>query len=255
MCRVDIPDAAVKLAAHMGIPFNGSGGWLWRFRNRHGIRNKVVHSEAAGGDSGVVEPFRLKFQKLIKEEDLSLSQIYNADETCLFWRSVPTNTQAFKNEDKIPGKKLCKDKFSALLRANASGTHCPKPVVVWKAARPRYLKDCLHELPVVYYNTQNAWFNAEIFSNWLFNHFIPKVRNFQKKLLCIAPEYAKAVLLLDNAPAHPHEDRLVSSDGRIRVVFLPPNTTTLIQPMDQGVIMACKQFYQRKYLEEVLVIL
>ena len=25
---VDILDAAKKLAAHMGIPFNGSGGWL-----------------------------------------------------------------------------------------------------------------------------------------------------------------------------------------------------------------------------------
>ena len=120
---VDILDAAVKLAAHMGISFSGSVGWLWRFRNRHGIRNKVVHCEAGSGDSGVVEPFRLKFQKLIKEEDLSLSQIYNADETCLFWRSLPTNTQAFKNEDKIPGKKLSKDKFSALIGANASGTH------------------------------------------------------------------------------------------------------------------------------------
>ena len=38
---VDILDTAKKLAAHMGIPFNNSGGWLWRFRNCHGIRNKA----------------------------------------------------------------------------------------------------------------------------------------------------------------------------------------------------------------------
>ena len=92
-----------KLVAHMGIPFNGRGDWLWRFCNCHGIRNKVVHGESGSADSGVVEAFRLKFQKLIKEEDLSLSQIYNTDETCLFWRSLPLNTQAFKNEDKISG--------------------------------------------------------------------------------------------------------------------------------------------------------
>ena len=42
-----------------------------------------------------------------------LSRIYNASETCLFWHLFPTNTQAFKNEDKISGKKLGKDKFSA----------------------------------------------------------------------------------------------------------------------------------------------
>ena len=147
---VDILDATVKLDAHMGIHYSGSAGWLWRFCNCHGIHNKVVHGEAGSGDSGVVEPFRLKFQKLIKEEDLSLSQIYNADETCLFWCLLPTNIQAFKNEDKIPGKKFIKDKFSALPGANASSTHRLKSVVVWKAARPRCLEDCMHELPVVY---------------------------------------------------------------------------------------------------------
>ena len=74
-----------EIIAHMGIPFSGSGGWLWRFRN------KVVHGEAASGDSGVVEPFHLKFQKLIMEEDLSLSQIYNANETCYFLFKINFN--------------------------------------------------------------------------------------------------------------------------------------------------------------------
>ena len=155
-------------AVHMGIPFNGSGGWLWRFHNRHGIRNKKVHNEAGSTDSGVVEPFRLIFQKLIQEEDLHLSQIYNADETCLFWCLLPTNSQICKNEDKIPGKKLSKAKFFALLVANASGTHHLIPVVVGKAARPQCLKDCLHELLIVYYNMKNAWFNTDIFSDWFF---------------------------------------------------------------------------------------
>ena len=136
---VDIVDAAVKSATHIGIPFSGSAGWLWRFCNRNGIRNKVVYGEAGSGDSGVVEPFRPKFQKLIKEEDLSLSQIYNADETCLFWRSLSTNTRTFKNEDKIPGKKLSKDKFSALLGTNCLGFPPPQARSGWEG--------CLATLP------------------------------------------------------------------------------------------------------------
>ena len=38
-------------------------------------------------------------------------------------------------------------------------------------------------------------------------------------------------------------------------MFLPPNTTALIQPMDQRVIMATKRLYTRKYLDEVLVVI
>ena len=255
MCGTDLLDAAFKLAKHMGIEFSGSTGWLWWFRKRHGIGNKKVQGESGSADTEAAEPFRLKLQELIREEDLHLNQIYNADETALYWRSLPVNIQAFKDEDKVPGKKISKDKFSALLGANASGTHGLKPVVVGKAAKPRCLKDQMDQLPVIYYNTCNSWFNAAIFEDWFFNHFIPEVRHYQEDVLHIPPDEVKAILLLDNAPAHPHADKLVSRDGRIRVVFWPPNTTSLFQPMDQGVIMATKRIYTRKYLDEVLVVI
>ena len=151
-------------------------------------------------------------QELIREEDLQLNQIYNADETALFWRSLPVNIQAFKDEDKVPGKKISKDKFSALLGANASGIHRLKPVVVGKAAKPRCLKDHMDSLPVIYY-ISNSWFNAAIFADWFFNHFIPEVRRYQEDILHIPPDEVKAILLLDNTPAHPHADKLVSRDA------------------------------------------
>ena len=134
-------------------------------------------------------------------------------------------------------------------------SHRLKPVVVGKATKLRFLKDHMDSLPVVYYNTSNAWFNAAIFEDWFFNHFIPEERRYQEEVLHIPNEGVKAILLLDNAPAHPHADKLVSHDERIKVVFLPPNTTALIQPMDQGVIMVCKRWYMRKYLDEVLVVI
>ena len=161
----DLLDAAVKLAKHMGIDFSGSTGWLWSFRKRHGIGNKKVQGESGSADTEAVEPFRLKLQELIREEDLYLNQIYNADKTALYWRSLPVNTQAFKDEDKVPGKKISKDKFSALLGAIASGTHCLKPVVVGKAVKPRCLKDHMDQLPAICYNTCNSLFNAATFED------------------------------------------------------------------------------------------
>ena len=104
----------------------------------------------------------------MKKENLHLDHLYNFDEIALFLRSLPRNNQALQNDDKIPGKKIIKEKFSALLGANASGIHRFKTVIVGKAAQPNDLKDCMHELPVVYYNTKNAWFTSPIFSHWFF---------------------------------------------------------------------------------------
>ena len=48
------------------------------------------------------------------------------------------------------------------------------------------------------------------------------MRRYQEDVLHIPPEEVKAILLLDNALADPHADKLVSSDGRIKVGVLVP---------------------------------
>jgi hypothetical protein len=53
----------------------------------------------------------------------------------------------------------------------------------------------------------------------------------------------KILLLLDNAPGHPPS--IADIDENINVMFLPPNTS-LIQPMDQGVIATFKSYYLRR---------
>lgn len=204
-----------------------------------------------------MEPFREKLRKIIDEEHLSLSQIYNADETGFYWRALPKNTQAMKSEGTTRGKNISKERMSALCGYNASGTHRLPLAVVGKAKQPRALRniDMERDLPVHYYHTINAWFTAAVFLHWFHHHFVPAVRKYQKEVLKVAAEDVKAILLLDNAPAHPSEDELISADGRIRVMFLPPNTTSLVQPMNQGIICAMKRHYTRRYLDEVLVIL
>jgi hypothetical protein len=48
---------------------------------------------------------------------------------------------------------------------------------------------------------------------------------------------------MDNAPGH--YTYLDNHSDNVQVVFLPPNTTPLLQPMDQGVIKAFKTYYVR----------
>ncbi|KAJ8950691.1 hypothetical protein NQ318_012771 [Aromia moschata] len=47
-------------------------------------------------------------------------------------------------------------------------------------------------------------------------------------------------LILYNASAHPSSTELNEIIPQFFVVYLPPNVTSLIQPMDQGVISALK---------------
>ena len=38
----------------------------------------------------------------------------------------------------------------------------------------------------------------------------------------------------------------------VEVIFLPPNTTSLIQPMDQSIITTFKAYYLRRILQSML---
>ena len=57
----------------------------------------------------------------------------------------------------------------------------------------------------------------------------------------------KCLLLMDNSPAHPPglEEDLLEEFKFIKVKFLPPNTTPILQPMDQQVISNFKKLYTR----------
>lgn len=58
-----------------------------------------------------------------------------------------------------------------------------------------------------------------IFSEWFFDSFV--TMNLPRK----------AILLMDNAPSHPDIDEVAAS-GDIKCMFMPPNVTSLIQPLD-----------------------
>ena len=62
----------------------------------------------------------------------------------------------------------------------------------------------------------------------------------------------KALLLLDNAPSHPPVEELSSHDNLIQVMYMPPNVTPLIQPMDQNVIRLTKLHYRSMFLTMVV---
>ena len=56
------------------------------------------------------------------------------------------------------------------------------------------------------------------------------------------------VLMIDNCPAHPVNENLKSTT----LYFLHPNTTSVLQTMDHGVIWSLKSKYRTRILQKVL---
>lgn len=79
---------------------------------------------------------------------------------------------------------------------------------------------------------------------------VPAIYKFQETVLKRDPADVKALLLWDNAPCHPIN--LVSECGKIRTKFLPKNTTSILQPADQGQIAAFKRLYRKRQIFQCL---
>ena len=58
----------------------------------------------------------------------------------------------------------------------------------------------------------------------------------------------RILLIVDNCSAH-----LVVQMSNIKVVFLPPNTTSKLQSCDAGIIQAVKINYRKKLLRHILM--
>lgn len=58
---------------------------------------------------------------------------------------------------------------------------------------------------------------------------------------------------MDNAPSHPSTDVLNNINENFEVIYLPPNVTALIQPMDQGAISITKKLYKKQFLTKLLL--
>ena len=220
-------------------------GWLRNFKQRHGICRLKVQGERQSADNDDAENFSEEFRRLIREHNVSPEQVYNADETAFFWHCLPTSTLSAYTEREAVGFKVNKDRVTLLPCANSASTHKCKLFVIGRYKKSRDFKNLVHP-PVHYDASENAWMTAALFKWWFFHCFVNEVKGHlrQQRL----PE--DSILLLDNFRAHPPANELVS--GNIFAVFLPPNVTSLIQPMNQGIISNIKHIYKSAFLRHLV---
>ena len=161
--------------------------------------------------------------------------VYNLDETGLFYKLKPDKTLDFKGH-KCSGGKKSKERLTVLVGASMTGEKLPL-LVIGKAKNPRCFKG-VRNLPLEYTANRNAWMTGDIFKDYL--------KKWNSKL---SKAHRTVLLIIDNCPAHP--PRLSLSN--IVMKFLPPNTTSKLQPCDQGIIQSLKVHYRFQLLQKLLI--
>ncbi|GIX92810.1 hypothetical protein CDAR_286711 [Caerostris darwini] len=182
--------------------FKASRGWFEYFKKRSGIHSVVRHGEAASSDMKAAEDYIKTFSDLIKAQGYISQQVFNCDETGLFWKKMPNRTYITAEEKMMPGHKPMKDRLTLALCANASGDCKIKPLLVYHSENPRAFKShkiLKEKLQVMWRSNPKAWVTRKFFVEWVNLVFGPTVKKYlQENNLPV-----QALLILDNAPAHP----------------------------------------------------
>ncbi|MDW3631436.1 MAG: hypothetical protein QOK71_08365 [Nitrososphaeraceae archaeon] len=220
-----LKEKAIKFASLLKIDdFKASEGWLIRFNKRHNIKQYTKQGEAASAPILQLPAYREELRNSITNQ-YQLCDIFNADETGLFWQLEPSKVLS---TGPVSGRKKSKERVTVLLTCNASGTEKLKPLFIHKYKTPRALKHIYKEtLPVDYYWNLKAWMQTSIFNDYLIN----LNRSMQR-------QNRNILLLLDNAPTHTVNES--TNLTNIKIHFLPPNTTAFLQPCDAGIINSFK---------------
>lgn len=232
------------------VNFVSSNGWYDRFRKRYGLKMVGVEGERGSANVAAFDQFKISFVQQIEENRYEKSEVYNADESALFVKLLPSRTLVLNDEDIAEGRKVIKSRITFMPCSNIDGSNKLPLMFLGTARNPRDLPKDKSDLPVYYKSSKKAWMNRELFKEWFYEQFVPSVRNFAQQ----NGREPRALLLLDNCSAH-HDGGTVleSDDGKIKTLFLPPNVTSLGQPMDQGVLHAVKKRYKKKLMLHLLL--
>ena len=226
--------------------FKASDGWFWRWRWRFNVgRSVALHGEAADVDLAKADKEVDRIRSAILDGKFNPNNIFNMDETALFYRTIPNRTYLVSSDvDKRQAGKgskqmRCKDRLTVVLCVNATGTCKLDPVVIGCSKKPRCFRDNPPSIP--YFHQANAWNDRALYARWWEEVFLKKIREWTSD---------PVALIIDGFKGH--DSSCTDPLGQVTVFVLPPNTTSVFQPLDAGIIAATKAHYKSLLLGKVV---
>lgn len=228
-----IREKAIEIAKNEDCNiFNASNGWMHRFKKRYNIKEKKICGESQFCNIDDHQVFIEEFKKI--SADYLPKNIFNCDETSLFYKLVPSKSLVTKARK---GIKNYKERLSVLFCCNMDGTEKKKPFVIGKFEKPRCFRGFNLDAFCFYKNNSKAWMSSNLFGSWL-----------QEWDDILHKKGRKILLLMDNFAGH----KITFILKNIRIVFLPSNTTSILQPLDAGIIKSFKSRYYRYQMQYII---
>ena len=225
-----IRQKASQLAVNLEVDLEPSNGWLMRWKQANNVSFKKFHSESTSADHGsanewVTNVLQQLFRGYVPKD------VWNCDETGLFYKAIPSGSLRFAGDDQSNRTKVPRDRLTMLQFTNMDGSE-KQAVVVGKSAKPCCFKN-VKTLPFSYFANRKAWMTSQLFTDVM--------KTLDRKMIA---QDRKIILFLDNATCH---NLLLGTNlSNIKLSFMQPNTTSLIQPLDQGIIRSFKAYYRRE---------
>uniref|UniRef100_A0A3Q3D7L5 DDE-1 domain-containing protein n=1 Tax=Hippocampus comes TaxID=109280 RepID=A0A3Q3D7L5_HIPCM len=233
------PQPGPSTSSEEPIEFLASKGWFDRFRKRYQLKSVSPHWESASADVEAARKYPETFKALIEEKGYKPEQVFNMNETGLFWKKIPTR-MLLKEEARAPEFKGQNDRVVLIMCCNAAG-FLMKPALIYKSANPRSLKSKdKNLLPVFWMHNSKVSLTKPLVAEWFHESFLPQAKSYlsEKGLdfnIC---------LMMDNVSSLPLN---LSYEG-VRIEILPAN----IQPLDQGLIWIFKALYARNVMQQLV---
>ena len=221
-----IRQKASQLAVNLEVNFEPSNGWLLCWKQANNISFKKFHGESTSADHGSANEWVTNvLPQLFRGYDPK--DVWNCDETGLFYKSMPSGSLRFAGDEQSNETKVPKDRLTTLQFTNMDGSE-KQAVVVGKLAKPCCFKN-VKTLSFSYFVNRKIYMTTDV------------MKTLDRKMIA---QNRKIILFLDNATCH---NLLPGTNlSNIKLSFMPPNTTSLIQPLDQGIIRSFKAYYRRE---------
>lgn len=109
--------------------------------------------------------------------------------------------------------------------------------MIGKFAKPRCFKN-IKSFPLIYRSNKKAWVTSVLYTELLLNINADMKKSNRQMLMPV-----------DNCTAHNNIPHLKN----IKINFLPPNTTSTLQPLNHEIIKIFIKMYRKETVREVLV--